>query len=362
MYEYTKYGIFFAMVFSFHQPVRSPYLRTAIVGVSGFAGLTALRLLENHPVFSVTTVCAGSQAGQALHAIWPHLAGIADLTNVVVKPSTGDVLEGHDVVFLATPHDVAAQLAGPLVNQGALVVDLSGGHRLSGAGMIEWYGLTHPHSELLPAIYGLPELVDLREARLIAGPRCYPTATVLGLAPFLDVIDLASISTVGLSGLSGAGRLATEPFSFVAANENTRVYGSPGHRHTPEIERILGELSQRTQPPIRFTPHVVPQTAGLVATSTADLIAPVDPLQQLRDYYADQPFITVTPSWPETGAVVGSNRAMVHAQVDTRANSLIVSCAIDNTIKGASGQGIQAANAALGLDQTLGLPRVGTYL
>lgn len=351
------------MSYSLHHAPRAPYVRTAIVGVSGFAGLQLLRLLEDHPVMAVATVCAASQAGDQLTTIWPHLNGLPAFTDVVAQPSTIEALEGHDVVFLATPHEAAAELAGPLVAQGALVVDVSGGHRLNPEAMTQWYGFTHPHPELLPAVYGLPELVDVQGARLIAGPGCYPTATLLGLAPFLDVIDPTTISVTGMSGISGAGRSITEPFSYIGATQNTRAYGSPGHRHTAEIERILGELADRPQPPIRFTPHIVPQISGLLCTTTVNLTDPtIDPLERLHSVYDTQPFVHVAAGWPETKAVVGSNRAAVHAQVDTRTGSLIVSCAIDNTIKGAAGQVIQAANIALGLDQTLGLPHLGTYL
>lgn len=355
--------MFGGMGYSLHLTPRTPYLRTAIVGVSGFAGLQLLRLLGDHPVMAVSTVCAASQAGETLTTIWPHLAGLSDFINVVAQPSTVEALEGHDVVFLATPHDAAAELAGPLVAKGALVVDVSGGHRLSPEAMTQWYGFAHPHPELLPAVYGLPELVDVRGARLIAGPGCYPTATLVGLAPFLDVIDPATIAVTGMSGISGAGRSITEPLSYIGATQNTRAYGSPGHRHTAEIERVLGELSGQPQPPIRFTPHIVPQINGLLCTTTVNLCDPnIDPIARLKATYANQPYIYVADGWPETKAVVGSNRAAVFAQVDARTKSLIVSCAIDNTVKGAAGQVIQAANIALGLDQTLGIPQLGTYL
>lgn len=363
MYDYADSCIVGFMSYSLHQQPRTPYLRTAIVGVSGFAGLQLLRLLGDHPVMAVSTVCASSQAGEPLDVIWPHLAGLPAFAGVVAKPSTVEALEGHDVVFLATPHEAAAELAGPLVDLGALVVDVSGGHRLNPEAMTQWYGFTHPRPDLLPAVYGLPELVDVRGARLIAGPGCYPTATLVGLAPFLDVIDPATISVTGMSGISGAGRAITEPLSYIGATQNTRAYGAPGHRHTAEIERILGELAGWAQPPIRFTPHIVPQISGLLCTTTVNLTDPtIDPLARLHDHYGNQPFIHVADGWPETKAVVGSNRAAVYAKVDARTGSLLVSCAIDNTIKGAAGQVIQAANIALGLDQTLGLPHVGMYL
>ena len=351
------------MVLSLHQPPRSPYLKTALVGVSGFAGLQVMNLIADHPVLALDRVCAARQAGAMLDSIWPHLQGVQAFTGVQAHDATVAACEGADVVFLATPHEAAAHLAGPLVDQGALVVDLSGGHRLEPQAMHHWYGFDHPRPDLLPGAYGLPELVAMDGVRLIAGPGCYPTATLIGLAPFLDCIDPTTISVTGMSGISGAGRTVTESFSFIGANYNTRAYGTPGHRHTAEIERMLGELAGIDQPPIRFTPHIVPQSVGLLCTTTAQITdTTIDPLDRLHYRYADQPYIHVASTWPETKAVIGSNRAMVYAQVDTRSHSLVVSCAIDNTIKGAAGQAIQAANVALGLEQTLGLPLTGPYL
>lgn len=350
------------MVYSLQLPVRPPYLKTAVVGVSGYTGLQLVNLLADHPVLSLGRVCAHSFAGEPLAQSWPHLAGHTSLAEVVIDEATLERLEGFDVVFLATPHEPAAHLGVPLAAQGTLVVDLSGGHRLEPVQMEAWYDFTHPYPDHLPATYGLPELVDLSGVRLIAGPGCYPTATLIALAPFLGQIDPTSIVITGMSGISGAGRVLSDPFSFIGASANTRPYGAPGHRHTAEIERILGELGGRDQPPVSFIPHIVPQATGLLCTVTAQLTDTVDPLARLHDTYAGQPFIHVSEPWPETRWVIGSNRAVVSARVDQRTGRLITACAIDNTIKGAAGQAIQAANVALGLDQTLGLPTRPPYL
>lgn len=331
-----------------------------IVGGSGYGGGELLRLLAHHPTLKVRTVAAGSRAGEDLAVVFPNLGMSGTLA-----PSTPEALEGCDLVFLATPHGVSMELAPPLVDAGATVVDLSGAFRLDAATFEQWYGLDHTVPDRSPATYGLPELYrdDIAGATLVAGPGCYPTATLLALKPLAGLVDPASLSITGMSGSSGAGRGLRDNLHASHAMGNTTAYGAPTHRHTPEIERHWAALTG-TDAPVSFTPHLVPQVRGMVVTLTATLTGEADQdalSQALHDTYAAEPFVTVTDAWPESTHVIGANTAHVRAVADPRTGRVTASCAIDNLTKGAAGQAIQAANVALGLPEAAGLPTAGMY-
>lgn len=336
-----------------------------VIGGSGYGGAELLRLLEQHPAFKVRVVAAGRAAGQRLATVFPHLSGtsVADLRMVEATPQA---FEGCHVVFSATPHAVSLDLLPDLVRTDRTIIDLSGAFRLPPGLFEEWYGQEHTTPQLTPAIYGLPELTreDLPGAELVAGPGCYPTAALLALAPLVGLLGDGPITVNGMSGWSGAGRGLRDDLHASHAHANVAAYAVPRHRHTPEIatqfERAGGEN------PLVFVPHLVPMARGLVVTVTAPLAVPprsVDVHEIVALYYRDEPFVTVVEpgSWPEATHLAGSNAAHVGVAVDERAGTIVASCALDNLVKGAAGQTIQAANVATGTPETAGLPIAGMY-
>lgn len=333
-----------------------------VVGGSGYGGAELLRLLEGHPTFKVRTVAAKSNAGRDLAEVFPHLGMSGTLA-----PSEPAALDGCDVVFLATPHEASLALAPALLDQGALVVDLSGAFRLDAATFTDWYGIPHTAPSMAPATYGLPELwrADLEGARLVANPGCYPTAALLALCPLGPLVEPAGVVIAGMSGTSGAGKGLRDDLHVSHAVANVSPYAAPRHRHTPEIEAGWARATGRAAA-VTFTPHLVPMARGLLATVTAAL-APGTTAAQVRaafhDAYDDEAFVTVLEegTWPATAHVSGGNAAHVGLGVDPRTGRVTVACAIDNLVKGAAGQALQNANLALGLPETAGLAAAGVY-
>jgi N-acetyl-gamma-glutamyl-phosphate reductase len=336
-------------------------LRAGIIGASGYTGAELLRLLAAHPEIDVELATGDSQAGVAASGLYPSLA--AAYPDLVFEPLDADRAAGLDVVFCGLPHQASLALVPGLVGKVGCVVDLSAAFRLKDAALYpRWYGFEHGEPELLAeAVYGLPERhrAALTGARLVATPGCYVTAATLALAPLLDA---GTIATEGLivdaaSGVSGAGRAPTATNSFCTVEENFTAYGLDGHRHTPEIE-------QNVCAPVLFTPHLAPMNRGILATCYARPAARTSPttaslIEALRATYAGEPFVTVIDGSPSTKATLGSNGAQLTARFDERTSTVTVLCALDNLTKGASGGAVQAANVALGLDETAGLPRVG---
>lgn len=337
-----------------------------VIGGSGYGGAELLRLLDHHPTFKVRLVAAGRSAGRRLDAVFPHLsgAGVADLEIVEATP---EALDGCQVVFSATPHAVSLELLPALLAEGRTVVDLSGAFRLPPGEFEQWYGMAHTAPELTPAVYGLPELFrdDLPGAGLVAGPGCYPTAALLALAPVAGLIGDGPVTVTGMSGWSGAGRGLRDDLHASHAHANVVAYGAPRHRHTPEIIDRFRRAGGGDNPLV-FVPHLVPMARGMVVTVTAPLAAPpgsVEVHEVVAAFYKDEPFVTVVEpgAWPASTHVVGGNGAHVGVAADDRSGQIIVSCVIDNLVKGAAGQAIQAANAATGLPETAGLPVAGLY-
>ena len=333
-----------------------------MVGASGYGGVEVIRLLQAHPQFTVTVVAGGASAGADLAELFPSL-GVA----AVLAPSSAEALDGCDLVFLATPHEVSLELAPQLLAQGQRVIDLSGAFRLPPDTFGDWYGMAHPAPELAPGVYGLPELFGegIADASLVANPGCYPTAALLALAPLRELVDPASVHIAGLSGTSGAGKGLRDELHVTHAVQNVAAYGAPRHRHTPEIEQGWGRLTGTTVP-VTFTPHLLPMARGLLATVTATLQPDVDAAQvrvAAEKLYAEQPFVTVLRdgAWPSTTYLRGGNGAHLGLAVDPRTNRVTASCAIDNLGKGAAGQAIQNANLMAGLPQDTGLGATGMY-
>lgn len=335
--------------------------RIAVIGASGYTGAELLRYALAHPDLEPAVATSREFLGKPVAQVYPNLPTDLSFTELDLEAAAA-----CDVVFLALPHGASAKTAAKLFALGARVVDLSADLRFDDPATYPvWFGDEHPEPELLKdAVYGLPELHRdaIANARLVANPGCYPTASILALAPLLaaGTIDPASIVVTASSGVSGAGRSATPGVHFSHVDSNLKVYGAPTHKHTPEIEQELSALADAPVT-ITFVPQLVPMARGLLATATATLTGKADPIGTLIAKYDSEPFVVMTGTWPETKYVSGSNRALVHAAVDERTNRVIVSCAIDNLGKGAAGQAIQNANLMLGLEETAGLGGGGLY-
>lgn len=337
-------------------------MEVGVVGGSGYAGGELLRLLAGHPTLKVTVVAGRASAGRPLAEVFPSLG-----LDGAVEPADPAVLARCEAVFLATPHAASLALAPPLLAAGATVLDLSGAFRLDAGTFTAWYGEPHPAPSLAPAPYGLPELFRgrLPGAPLVAVPGCYPTAALLALAPLAGLVDPGTVVVAGLSGTSGAGKGLRDDLHASHVMGDISPYGAPRHRHTPEIEHHWAAAAGLPAPaPVTFTPHLVPLPRGLVCTVTAALTA--DPAAVRPAYaaaYGAEPFVTVLDegAWPSTAHVLGANIARVGVAVDARTGRVTAACAIDNLVKGAAGQALQAANVALGLPETDGLPTMAVY-
>lgn len=338
----------------------------AVSGASGYAGGEALRLLAAHPHVTLGAITAHSNAGERLGALQPHLPALADR---VLQETTAEVLAGHDVVILALPHGASAGLAAELAERSpqTLVIDAGADHRLESAAAWEaFYGSAHAGT--WP--YGLPELPGQRArlagARRIAVPGCYPTTSILALAPGFaaGLLEPQDVVIVAASGTSGAGKAAKPHLLGAEVMGGMSPYGvGGGHRHTPEIEQGLGQAAGEPVQ-VSFTPTLAPMARGILATATARLRPGVAAEQVQAAWhaaYAEEPFVHVLPAgqWPATKAVLGSNHVAMQLAVDARAGRVIVTAALDNLTKGTAGGAVQSMNIALGLPEQAGLEMQG---
>ena len=338
----------------------------AVSGASGYAGGEALRLLAGHPEVTVGAITAHSNAGERLGALQSHLHVFADR---VLQETTADVLAGHDVVILALPHGASGALAAEIAERSpeTLVIDAGADHRLESAEDWEaFYGSAHAGT--WP--YGLPELPGQRGrlagARRIAVPGCYPTTSILALAPGFGagLLEPQDVVIVAASGTSGAGRTLKPHLLAAEVMGGMSPYGvGGGHRHTPEIEQ---GLAQAAGEPVRisFTPTLAPMARGILATATARLrpgVAAQDVRAAWARAYDGERFVHLLPQgqWPATKSVVGSNHVHLQLAVDERAGRVIVSAALDNLTKGTAGGAVQSMNIALGLPEQAGLEQQG---
>jgi N-acetyl-gamma-glutamyl-phosphate reductase len=335
--------------------------QVGVIGASGYTGAELLRLCAQHPDLNVVLATGDTQAGTRAAALYPSLAAAyPDLTFSAYDPAA---CEGLDLVFLALPHGASQEIVPDVRKRVGAVVDLAADFRLKDADLYpRWYGEEHHHPELLPeAAFGLPELFrsDLTGATLVAAPGCYVTAAALALAPLvrLGLIEPAGVIVDAASGASGAGRGPKPATSFCAVDEDFTAYGLLDHRHTPEIEQATGAQ-------VLFTPHMAPMNRGILATCYARPAGPAsttDLLDALGGFYAAEPFVVVSPASPSTKATLASNTAHLTARYDERTGYVLALAALDNLVKGASGQAVQCANVVLGLPETAGLPLVGLY-
>ena len=333
----------------------------AVLGASGYAGGELVRLLDAHPDIDLIHLGAHSQAGRPLSEVHPHLPGGDRILGMNDPADVADV----DVAFLALPHGASWEPGLAFAARGSIVVDLGSDFRLdTPARYEEAYGSPHPAPSTLGEWrYGLPELVDLKGATKIASPGCYPTSALLALAPLTKagVISTTGIMVSSMSGVSGAGRSLSEDLLYGAVDEGVRAYKVTTHRHRPEMEALLDAVTGGITT-VLFTPHLVPMQRGILSTCHAALTGDhsAGHLKKiLTDAYADSPFVDVIDRPPQTRWVVGSNRALINVHVDNRTGTALVLAAIDNLLKGAAGQAIQAANIALELPETAGLSLAG---
>lgn len=341
----------------------SARIPAAVVNGAGYGGIELLRLLRRHPAFELVEVTARSDAGRRVDQVLPQLSGI-DLTFT-------ERVERAEVVFSALPDDAAVETLPALVKQGRRVLDLSAGFRLHDAALYPiWYRYQHPaHALLDEAVYGLAEWARERlpDARLVACPGCYPTATLLALGPAL-ANDLIAPDVIvdAKSGVSGAGRGLKLNTLFSEANEDVSAYGVNGHRHLPEIVQALRETpaAGRPEPRVTFIPHLMPMTRGILATcygTVRDGVSEQDIRAAYREAYAEEPFVRLSSAPPHTKWSYGSNVCFVYPMIEPNSGRFIVISAIDNLVKGAAGQAVQCANSMYGLPETLGLPADGVY-
>lgn len=337
--------------------------RVGVAGASGYTGAELLRLLAGHPNVSISAITSEKSAGKKVWAVFPSLRNLIDLElEELASPS---IEKQSDFVFLALPHKTAMEEADRFLTAGKRVVDLSADFRLHDAALYkQWYGVEHSCPEYLSeSIYGLPELhrKNIAEARLVANPGCYSTAVILGMAPFVqsDVIDASTIIADCKSGISGAGRKADLDYSFCERFQSVKPYSVVGHRHIAEMEQEIGGLLKYPVR-IRFTPQLVPASRGIMSVGYARLKVKASG-EELRyllaDHYFGEPFIRVLPAgqYPDTACVAGSNFCDLAVEVDGRTGHIIVMSALDNLVKGASGQAVQNMNIMVGFDEKAGL-------
>jgi len=323
-----------------------------VAGASGYAGMTAVHLLARHPGVQLVQLTSRSLAGKPYAEGFPLL----DLQGEFLAEPVADSL---DVIFSCLPHGVGAARVGGWLDAGVRVIDMSADFRLRDASQYpKWYRQEHPAPELLgKAVFGLPELHqdELPDAELVAVPGCFSTTAILALAPAASSGLIASDVIVDAkSGVSGAGRSPGVGVHFSEVNESVHAYAIEGHRHLPEVLQELGARNPNGIPNVTFVPHLVPMTRGILATCYFDLTGSLGDLQEAyREFYAGQPFTQVVDSTPATKLTTHSNRCLVN--VATQGRKAIVTAALDNLVKGASGQGVECFNIAFGFDRTTAL-------
>lgn len=341
--------------------------RVGVIGASGFTGAELLRIIAGHPDMELAFATGSSQAGTAVAELYPSLAASYP-DEIYVDASEAD-LSDVGLVFLGLPHGASQGLVPELRGTVPHIVDLAADFRLHDAALYPtWYGEPHAAPELLDAfVYGMPELfrAKLGGAELIAAPGCYVTTSSLTLAPLLSagLIEPTGIIVDAASGVSGAGRPAKPNTTFCAVDENFTAYGLLNHRHTPEIEMALG-MASGLETQLLFTPHLAPMNRGILATCYArptGSLTTEDAIEAISDAYSDEPFVVVSERVPATKNTLGSNSIHITARVDERTGWVVAIGALDNLVKGASGQAVQCANLALGLDEGAGLPAVGMF-
>ncbi|MBI5100804.1 MAG: N-acetyl-gamma-glutamyl-phosphate reductase [Nitrospirae bacterium] len=344
-------------------------LKVAICGASGYTGIELLRILAGHPGVRITAVTSERSAGKKVSDVFPHLSVYGGLK---FQPMDRDALvDKADLFFLALPHGASQEAVSYFFSRKKLVIDLSADFRLSDEKVYEkWYGLEHKFIPALrKAVYGLPELyrARIKKAKLIANPGCYPTSAILGLMPALrsGIIDTSNIIVDSKSGVTGAGRKADLAVSFCEVNEGFKAYGIGNHRHTPEIEQELSGIHGKNIT-VNFTPHLLPVDRGILTTIYARVSKKTSQEEVGGIYqkaYKKEPFVRVLAAgvYPNINNVRGSNFCDIGVKLVERTSTLIIVSAIDNLVKGASGQAIHNMNIMTGFRETEGLQNMALF-
>jgi N-acetyl-gamma-glutamyl-phosphate reductase len=346
-------------------------IRVGIIGATGYVGAELIRLLTRHPNVALVGLSGRGRDHDPIAGIHPHLAGTGLTVHAELPPT--------DAVFMALPHGAAADLVPSLVAAGTAVIDQGPDFRLRDpSDYPRWYGFEHPRPDLLElAVYGLPELhrAELRQlvgepVAIVGAPGCYPTATLLALAPLARAGLIGDLVVDAKSGVSGAGREAKPELHFGEVNESVKAYGLGGHRHVAEIEQELATITTRdgldpsANPGIMavdFLPHLIPMTRGILSSCHVRPTRRVTQGELDELYaaaYADEPFVSVVAAPPATKHVTGSNQVLVHVRRDERTDRILAIGVEDNLVKGAAGQAVQAFNLVHGLPETTGLEQL----
>lgn len=337
-------------------------IKVGIVGGTGYTGVELLRLLAQHPNCELAAITSRKEAGMAVAEMFPNLRGHVDLK--FSEPSASG-FDQCDLVFFATPNGVAMQEARALVDAGVRIIDLAADFRIRDVALWEqWYKMKHACPELVAeAVYALPEINrdEIRKARVVANPGCYPTAVQLGFLPLIEAgcVDLAHLIADAKSGVSGAGRKAETHILHAEAADNFKAYGVAGHRHHPEISQGLARAAGKAVNLI-FVPHLTPMIRGIHATLYAQLTREVDLQALYEKRYADEAFVDVMPagSHPDTRSVRGANHCRIAVHRPQGGDTVVVLSVIDNLVKGAAGQAVQNMNLMFGFAENTGLNQV----
>lgn len=343
-------------------------MKVSIIGATGYVGAELLRILTAHPQAEIVHITSESHAGEVAAAVYPHLRGCCPL---VLEPmaAAADIAADSEVLFVALPHGHAMKLGKAVAHLPLRIIDLGADYRFADPAVYaQWYGLPHEHGDAA-RIYGLAEWQReaIRTAKIIGNAGCYPTAGILALMPLVraGLVQRGSIIIDAASGVSGAGRAATAANHFPELYDSFKAYGVAGHRHTPEIEQALSQLSGEEQV-VSFTPHLLPMVRGILATCYAALrpgVSADEVDEAFTTCYAGEPFIRLLGrnGYPATKAVRGSNFCDIGWHLDPRTGRVVVLSAIDNLVKGAAGQAVQNFNIACGFAEDTALDAIPLY-
>ncbi|WP_026478022.1 N-acetyl-gamma-glutamyl-phosphate reductase [Alkaliphilus transvaalensis] len=343
-------------------------IKAGILGSTGYAGSELTRLLMNHPKVKIEFLDSRSYEGDTYSNIYPNLKGLVDIKCSSIDLANPVELDNIDVLFCALPHGLSQKAVQEGVKRGIKVIDLSADFRISNPSVYEdWYNVEHKAlHELKTAVYGLTEIhrENIKTTQLVANPGCYPTSILLAVYPLLKekLILTEMIIADSKSGVSGAGRNPIDATIYAQCNESVKAYSLGTHRHTPEIEQELS-LMAGGQVLIQFTPHLIPMTRGILSTiyvMNSNNLKEKDLVEIYHNYYKNENFIRVLTGGqlPQTKAVVGSNLCDIGFKVDERTGKIILVSAIDNLIKGASGQAVQNMNVMFGIEEMIGLQQM----
>lgn len=327
-------------------------IRVGVVGATGYTGLELVKMLVNHPAFKLTYI-ANSEGGTTIDALHPSLSGICDYE--VQKADAEAIAKSCDLVFLAVPHMTAMAFVSPLMELGVKVVDLSADYRLPQDIYEAFY---QPHTDaknLSHCVYGLPEMFkeQIKEAKLVANPGCFPTSAILGLLPFMSKrIEGTPIIIDAKTGVSGAGKKLSDTTHFVNVNDNLFAYNPLLHRHAPEIANKLGVGFDD----VHFVPHLVPVTRGMISSIYIQVSGDFDAEARLKEYYKDAPHVRITQTPVTMKSTAGTNFCDIY--VKRKGSILFIASSIDNLMRGASSAAVVNANLMMGLDESLGVPNI----